>query len=139
VLGPYLNILINGQYPSSCVASMGDYYSATISLKAVPGWTFYEQPDAVIAHEYGHAWTLHAYFVLHAQDWSSYLDFRGLTGNPLLDSSYNWSVEEIIADDYRLLFGSDLAISERPRHLNPYISDPRDVPGLADFLTTWFR
>jgi hypothetical protein len=43
----------------------------------------------------------------------------------------------MIADDYRMLFGTPAAISEA-KYINPYIADPRNVPGLRDwFINTW--
>ena len=40
----------------------------------------------------------------------------------------------MIADDYRLLFGSSAAISERPTSINTTITDPRNQPGLDTYL-----
>ena len=139
LIGPHLTIKVQDTYASqttTAASSVGGVYtsfSATIWLKGVNS-TFVTQPDASIAHEYGHAWTLYHLYMTENGDWDPYLDARGLAGNPLLDTSYSWDRHEIIADDYRLLFGSQLAISERPRHLNTQIPDPRDVPGLRDFL-----
>jgi hypothetical protein len=112
-------------------------YQATLYLKGTDS-TFTSIPDAAVAHEYGHVWTLYHLYMSQNGDWSGYLNARGLAGNPLLDSSYMWARSEIIADDYRLLFGSPAAISERPLHLNTQLPDPRTVPGLRDFLRyTW--
>jgi hypothetical protein len=40
-------------------------------------------------------------------------------------------------DDYRPLFGPDKAISQRPKHMNRYIQDLREVKGLKDWMANW--
>jgi hypothetical protein len=73
----------------------------------------------------------------HAGDWSSYLTARGLSGDSRVDSSYAWSKREMIADDYRLLFGTPTAVSQST-YINPDVPDPRTVPGLKQwFSTVW--
>jgi hypothetical protein len=151
VIGPHLTIKVQDTYASQCVTSAGTSggvyksFSATIYLKGVNS-TFSTQPDAQLAHEYGHAWTLYHLYITHNGDWTSYLSTRWanvggsvtLAADARLDGSYAWSRSEIIADDYRLLFGSATAISERPSHLNADIPNPKDQPGLSDwFLTNW--
>ena len=120
-------------------------YSATIYLKGVNS-TFSTQPDSQLAHEYGHAWTMYHLYLTHQDDWQSYLSARWTTADgsktlatdARLDSSYTWDRAEIIGDDYRLLFGSALAISQRNTHMNSEIPDPRNVAGLRNFfLETW--
>lgn len=150
-VGPHLTIKVQDTYSSSCVTSAtttnGVYtgYSAVIYLKGVNS-TFSIQPEAQIAHEYGHAWTLYHLYITHNGDWSSYLNTRWtnstgtvkLATDSRLDSTYDWMRSEIIAEDYRLLFGSSLAISERPTQMNTDIPQPKDQPGLGDFLlNTW--
>jgi hypothetical protein len=151
LIGPNLTIKVQDTYASQTVtsasASGGVYTSfrATIYLKGVSS-TFVSQPDAVLAHEYGHAWSLYHLYMTQNGDWSRFLKARWtsadgsvtLATDPRLDSSYAWDRGEIIADDYRLLFGSAAAIAQRPVHMNTAIPDPRDVPGLRDFLLrTW--
>jgi len=70
----------------------------------------------------------------HAGDWSSYLNERGIANDPRLDKSFNWSRNEIIADDYRILFGTSAAASEMA-YVNPDVTDPRNLPGLKDWFT----
>ena len=62
---------------TTAATSGGSYtsFKATIYLKGVNS-TFASQPDAQIAHEYGHAWSLYHLYKDHNGDWSSYLDFR---------------------------------------------------------------
>jgi hypothetical protein len=149
-IGPFLSIQVQDTYTSQAatgaVSSGGKYvsFNATIYLKGVNS-TFVLTPDAALAHEYGHVWTLYNLYMTHNGDWSSYLNTRWassdgslLGGDSRLDSSYSWMRTEIIADDYRLLFGSSLASSEGPQHLNTVIPDPRNQPGLKNWmLSTW--
>ena len=150
-IGPHLKIKVQDTYASQTVTSAsssgGVYtsFNATIYLKGVSS-TFVSFPDATVAHEYGHAWTLYHLYMDHNGDWTSYLNARWTTADgsvtlandPRLDSTYNWSRNEICADDYRLLFGDTLAVSERPLHLNSDIPPPALVAGLRDFfLNTW--
>lgn len=144
-IGPSLSVFVQDTQNSGvttgsgcCVNGRYDSFTAYMFLDARPDKTFTIQPDATVAHEYGHVWTLYHLYMSQNGDWSSYLAARGLSADSRLDSTYAWMRTEIIADDYRLLFGSATAISQRPRHLNPYIADPRDVPGLRDFFLTWW-
>ena len=139
-VGPRITVKVQDTYASTCAASASSSggtftsFAATIYLKGVNS-SFSLQPDATLAHEYGHAWSLYHLYMSQNGDWTSYLEARGLAGNPNLDSSYAWDRNEIIAEDFRLLFGSEDAISQRPTHLNRDIPDPRDVPGLKTFLS----
>jgi len=149
-IGPFLSIQVqdtyNSQAVTGAVSSGGKYvsFNATIYLKGVNS-TFVLTPDAALAHEYGHVWTLYNLYMTHNGDWSSYLNTRWassdgslLGADSRLDSSYSWMRTEIIADDYRLLFGSSLATSESPQHLNTVIPDPRNQPGLKTWmLSSW--
>jgi hypothetical protein len=138
-VGPRLSVRVQDAYASQLTSgytksgSTYTSFTATMYLKGVNSG-FASQPDSTIAHEYGHAWSLYHLYMSQNGDWSSYLEARGLAGNAKLDTSYSWSRNEIIADDFRLLFGTDEAISQRPQHLNSEIPDPRNVPGLKTFL-----
>ena len=66
-----------------------------------------------------------------------YLEAHGLASDPGLGATYAWSPREIAADDYRLLFGSEKAISTRNKHMNNAIPDPRQVKGLVDWMAAW--
>jgi hypothetical protein len=150
-LGPALSVRVLDDYASmtqsSAVLGTGGYggYSATITLQGVNSG-FAARPNDVIAHEYGHAWSMYAYYVVHRGSWDSYLTSRWTTGDgsqtlatdSRTGSTYNWNVGEILADDYRLLFGSPQAVTERPSHLNSAIPAPSLVPGLAPAMTTWW-
>jgi len=138
-IGPTLTVEVQDSSPSSVSSQSGTSASgqptfrATMYLQGVNS-TFSMIPDAAVGHEFGHVWTLYYLAMAKNGDWSSYLSARGLAGDPRLNSSYEWMPREIIADDYRLLFGSSSAISEDNRHLNSEIPDPRNVAGLKDFL-----
>jgi hypothetical protein len=127
------------------VGDNGNYtgYNGIIWLKGT-GSTFASNPDAQMSHEYGHIWTMRQLYMSHGGDWASYLGKRwsSSTGSVLLgqdsrlNSNYMWSVNEVIADDYRLLFGNSAAQSLA--HMNYQLVDPRQQPGLRDwFLTSW--
>ena len=132
-VGPTLEIKVQTAYPSQAATSYGDSFRAIIYLQATTNSNFTAHPEASVAHEYGHVWTLYWYYTAHSASWNAYLVARGLFGDPRLDSSYSWSVREIAADDYRLLFGSSAAVSQMA-HLNQDIPDPRNVAGLRSFL-----
>ncbi|MFL5799744.1 MAG: Ig-like domain-containing protein [Actinomycetota bacterium] len=151
LIGPHLTIEVQDTYSSqtttSASSSGGVYtsFTATIYLKGVNS-TFSVRPESQIAHEYGHAWTLYHLYMTQNGDWSSYLNYRWanadgsvrLGGDPRLDTTYTWNRFEIIAEDYRLLFGSSLAVSESPLHMNTDIPQPSSVTGLRSFLlNTW--
>jgi hypothetical protein len=127
---------------------MGRYtaVASTIWLQGVNSG-FAQRPDDTLTHEYGHAWSMYWYYLSHNADWSSFESARWTTSDGAMTlasdsrtgTSYTWLPAEIIADDYRLLFGSSLAISERPTHLNNQIPDPRNVTGLQTFLLNGWR
>ncbi|HET7486611.1 MAG TPA: Ig-like domain-containing protein [Acidimicrobiales bacterium] len=151
-IAPDLTVNVQDQYASMTQVSAGQTngvftsYKATTNLQGVNS-TFATSPDYILSHEYGHVWANYMLYLVHNGDWSTYLGKRWtnsdgtvvLATDSRLDSSYSWNRFEIIADDYRLLFGSSLAISEHPYHLNTQIPDPRNVTGLKDFLATTWR
>ena len=148
-LGPSLSVYVQDTYgsqTSSSASGTGGAYTsfkAAIYLQGVNS-TFASVPEAITAHEYGHAWTMYHFYLTHQADWSPYLTTRWSSDSSLLlgqdarlDSTYNWSRDEIFADDYRLLFGSPTAAAQMS-DLNRTIVDPRNQPGLKDwFLSTW--
>jgi hypothetical protein len=144
LVGPRLTIRVQTQYSSQTATSAGGSgglytsYSAVIYLKADSN-AFVQQPQSVLAHEYGHAWTLYHFYLTQQGSWASWLAFRGLAADPRLDTSYVWNRMEIIAEDYRLLFGTPSAVAGATP-LNPYITDARAIPGYRDWLVTaWAR
>jgi hypothetical protein len=151
-VGPSLTINVQDQYSSYAVTSAtqsgGSYtgYRATIWLQGV-GSTFASGPDDILAHEYGHVWSYYLFYLVHNGSWGQYPSARWtttdgssrLSDDPRTGSSYAWTIAEIIADDYRLLLGSDSAVQQRPWHLNTTIPHPRDVRGLEAHLLGAFR
>jgi hypothetical protein len=125
---------------SSCVTSVsgtaGTYsaFSASVWLDYV---SWLETGDRNLFHEYGHAWTTYYEQIVQQEDgWTSYLAARGLTGDPRLNSNKNWDPREMIAEDYRQLFGSPTA---RAYALyNADIPPAASVPGLADWMRSTF-
>jgi hypothetical protein len=142
-LGPTLTVVVQDTLPSQCSTATVKYdgvykeFYAKITLQGIDSG-FSKNPNATMAHEYGHAWSWYHIYLTHQGDWTSYFRARGIDGDPRIDTSYAWSRGEIIADDYRMLFGSPAAVAEWPKHLNQDLPDPRDVSGLKQFLaTTW--
>jgi hypothetical protein len=143
LLGSGLTIKVQTVYASQTstgVSESGGVYSnfrATIYLRADGTSGFDYRPDQVLAHEYGHAWTLYSLYIRHKGDWTPYLQARGLLGDTRLDSTYVWDKAEMIADDYRMLFGTSTAQNQLG-YINSAVADPRTVPGLQDFfVTSW--
>jgi hypothetical protein len=117
------------------VTIMSSGGSATVRL-TFSGWL--QTGDRVLDHEYGHAWS--NYFATQVRNdptFSEYLQVRGLTGNPMLNTSHAWDPKEMIAEDFRQLFGSTTGAA--PRQENGDIPAAADVPGLRDYLSTTFR
>jgi hypothetical protein len=142
-IGPSLTVKVQTTYPSSASTSStksnGVYTSfrATLTLQVKAGAVFMTRPDYVVAHEYGHVWSLYHLYLTRQGDWSSWLSARGLTGDARVDSTYNWSKTEMIADDYRMLFGTPAAVSQTG-YINTDVAAPGAVPGLRDFfLSSW--
>ena len=124
-----------GSTSSMAAESNGVYtdYHATSNLSYV-SWL---DGDGELFHEYGHAWSLYHAYVSHGDpSLSAYLAARELLTDPRVNSSYSWNARELIAEDYRQLFGSPnaRAVSQLNRELPP----PSAVPGLRDFLATTF-
>jgi hypothetical protein len=141
LIGSTLTVKVTAQYPSAETSSVsqtnGVYtnYHATMYLQAGSLSSFTTVPDNIVAHEYGHAWTLYHLYLSQSGDWSAWLQARGLTGDSRLESSYMWAKSEMIAEDYRLLFGTQAAQDES-RQMNYQIPDARTVAGLKNFFTS---
>jgi len=116
--------LISGRYTG---------YHAISYIAYIP-WL---EGDNALFHEYGHAWSLYySYIVQQDPTMASYLQARGLTGDSRLGTTYAWNPKEIIAEDYRQLFGTPNAQSFT--QMNREIPPAADVPGLKTFLSTTF-
>ena len=93
--------------------------------------------DQGLSHEYGHAWSYYyARIVQQESGFAGYLAARGLTGDPRVGTTYQWYPAEMIAEDYRELFGSENA--KLAWQLNRDIPAPDDVPGLRDWFVNTF-
>jgi hypothetical protein len=151
-VGRTLTINVQDQTSSQTQTSATKYagvYSNVKSTMWLQGVNsgFALRPDDTIAHEYGHAWSNYWYYVAHQASWTSYLSARWTAADGSLTlatdsrtgSAYSWQIREILADDYRLIFGTPTAIAQRAGHLNNQIPDPRNVPGLAEFLLNSWR
>ena len=118
---------------TSVSGSPGSYtdYRAGVHI-AYLSWL--DQGDAVLFHEYGHAWSLY-YAHIAQQDTRlrSYLAARGIEGDPRLDTTHAWSRRELVAEDYRQLFGTPNA-RQLPQE-NTDLPRAADVPGLREFLS----
>lgn len=155
VVGPRLTIEISTARPSStgssasCCDASGNYYGfkATMSLNPSSTSTFGSTPDAIFAHEYGHAWTSYWLYTnaANAGSWTAYRNVRWVTADgsqvlaqsSKLNTSYNWTDYEMAADDYRRLFGSAAAQAQLG-YLNSSVPDPQQLTGLASwFLASW--
>lgn len=93
--------------------------------------------DQTLDHEYGHAWSgYYSHIVQQDPSLAGYLLARGLAGDSRVGTSYEWDPKEIIAEDYRQLFGS--ANGRSAAHMNSAIPPAAMVPGLRDYLSTTF-
>ncbi len=139
LIGPHLQINVQNSYPTSIATSAGTgagglytTYNAVIYLDARDGATFPTRPEFAVK-----AWCQYHLYLMHQHDYTPWLSERGLLGDPRVDSSTIWSKDEMMGDDYRLLFGS-LAAQQQAAYVNPNITDPTDVPGLHDwFINEW--
>lgn len=94
--------------------------------------------DWSLFHEYGHAWSQYHRTVANQwEDFSPYLEARGIDPNDdRLGSSHAWTPGEMIAEDFRQLFGSSNAQSYSQE--NQEIPPAPQVGGLATWLSTTF-
>jgi hypothetical protein len=109
-------------------------YSATSDVDYVYWLT---NGDLPLFHEYGHAWSRYYSLIVQQDDTlSAYLQFRGLLGDSRLYSSAAWDPKEMIAEDYRQLFGS--ANAARYPQMNTAIPPASQISGLKTWLQTTF-
>ncbi|MBE4909791.1 hypothetical protein IMZ08_17290 [Bacillus luteolus] len=104
-----------GEYPHDDYYTKGIYHALTSSITLFHG-NKYTEPHLyreTLAHEYGHHFTYH-YFPEHHFPFSKWSKLRGLDQNNVRwDAFWNYSLDsyslfpqEIIADDYLLLYGA---------------------------------
>jgi hypothetical protein len=151
-VGPTLTINVQDSYSSQTTTSAGTSggryktYIATMYLKG-DNSAFYMAPDTHLTHEYVHAWSGYWLYLGHQGVWTSYLDTRWstsdgsmvLSDDPRLDSAYAWNRSEIIAEDYRLLFGDSTVLAQAPNHMNTDLPAPSAVTGLRAFMSGSWR
>lgn len=121
---------------SSYAGTPGSYrdYRATVWVDWL-SWV--DTGDQVLFHEYGHAWAEYQERVVQQDgSFASYLDARGLTGDARLGTNVYWDPREIIAEDYRQLFGS--ATARAHAQANQDIPPAAQVAGLQEFLSTTY-
>lgn len=99
--------------------------------------SYLDHPGALLFHEYGHAWArYHDTVVQQDGTLARYIEARGLTGDSRLGTGHAWAPEELIAEDYRQLFGSASAAAQ-PQE-NRDVPPAAQVPGLEQFLRSTF-
>jgi hypothetical protein len=122
---------------TTSVAKTNGVYNDYLAASYVSYDSWLDTGDATLAHEYGHAWgRYYAYIVQQDSTLYSYLNARGLWGNPNLNTSMAWSQWELLADDYRQLLGPPDSRSYGA--LNGSLPPANQVPGLGTFLATVF-
>jgi hypothetical protein len=115
----------------------GPPYSGYTATMYVTYDTWIMSGDETLVHEYGHAWSkYHADITQQDPSFASYLQARGLTGNPNLGTNWMWEPSELIAEDYRQLFGTPNAASYP--QANTDLPPAASVPGLRSFLQSTF-
>ena len=120
--------LVTGDYMT--YSGAGSTFRSTIHASYLD---WYDLGDVTLSHEYGHAWSLYyAHVVQNDPDFTEYLRIRGLLGDARLGSSHSWDPAELIAEDYRQLFGS--ASARQVRQENAEVAAAADVAGLRDYL-----
>ena len=133
----YFDLETNSAFTGVTVSGgPGNYTNYTASV-TVPYISLLDNGDHVLFHEYGHAWSLyHGYITAQNTDFVEYLKLRGIANDPRLGSSHGWSTWELIAEDYRQLFGSPSAqqVSQENRDLPP----AKYVSGLREYLSGAF-
>lgn len=123
----------NSSTTTASVATADGRYSSYRAVSSVSYVSWIDTGHRTLTHEYGHAWSLyHAYLIQQDPDLRTYLQARGLAGDERLNTSYAWSARELIADDYRQLFGPP---GVRDGRLNVDLPAAEDVSGLREFLS----
>lgn len=124
-------------YCATSVSGSAGSYSNFAANCYVSYQSWLVSSDNALFHEYGHAWAnYHDKVVQQDGAYGGYLEARGLTGDSRLGTSHAWQPGEMIAEDFRQLFGSSTAAAH-PQE-NQDIPVAADVPGLVDYLRTTF-
>lgn len=127
-----------GTMCATAAVKSGDTYISFTATCSIAYTAWLDSVDTVLFHEYGHAWSeYYAAMVQGDPSLAGYLEVRGLTGDTRLESSHGWDRDELIAEDYRQLFGSPSAAASP--QMNREVPAAADVPGLRDYLALTFR
>lgn len=139
---PTLNIKFaygtGGGMTTSSYGKANGLYSGYSARVWIPYGSYVKRGDQTLGHEYGHGWAgYYSTMVQQDDEMKSYIKARNLEGDTRLNTSYSWTVGEMIAEDYRQLFGS--ANAAAADQVNREIPLAKDVPGLKDFLQIMYR
>ena len=127
----------NVSLTSTSVGNSNGVYSGYRATSDITYASWLGQSDDTLFHEYGHAWSwYYAYIAQQDPKFSGYLKARGLAGDTRVGSGYQWQPSEMIAEDYRQLFGTSSAASYP--QMNQQIPAAAQVAGLKDYLQTTF-
>lgn len=126
----------NAQTAAGWQGAPGSYSNYSAAIYA--GLSFWlDAGDQGLAHEYGHAWSYYFDRIVQQEPgFASYLAARGVAGDARVGTEYMWYPAEMIAEDYRELFGSDNA--KLAWQMNSDIPAPENVPGLRDWFLNTF-
>jgi hypothetical protein len=134
---PYVTLRMDKTAVSATAATAfndGTRFTTYSAVSDVAYQSWLDGAANTLSHEYGHAWSLYnAYLVQQDPDLTAYLKFRGLYGDPRLNTDHAWSAREMLAEDYRQLLGAPAGRSAPQENYD--IPTAADVPGLA----TWLR
>jgi hypothetical protein len=130
--------LASNSVTSASVADTDGVYTKYNAQSDISWSSWLDAGEETLFHEYGHAWSLYyAYLAQQDPTLAGYLEVRGLAGDTRVGSSYEWSPREMIAEDYRQLFGT--ATARSGDQMNRSIPPAAQVAGLADYLAGAFR
>jgi hypothetical protein len=123
-------------YGGSCNADLSSCWAYNGAIQLTDENVLSTTANYSFAHEYGHVWSNYYRWTYWKGSWDAYLQARGLLGDARLNSTKCWQPAELIAEDYRQLFG---AAEARTKSLCVKdIPAANQVPGLRDFLgLTW--
>jgi hypothetical protein len=136
------SIVIRFDYASTSTTTtsasvQGGKYSSYRATTYFAYANWLDSGDRTLFHEYGHAWSQYYYYMVQEDPTlTGYLQARGLYGDARVGSTYAWSPDEMIAEDYRQLFGTPNA--QTGGQLNTDIPPASQVAGLRDYLSTTF-
>jgi hypothetical protein len=94
-----------------------------------------EMVSSVVTHEVGHCFQRFHMPWTDTATWDEYLRIRGILGDPAYSerSMHMNRPSEIFAEDFRMLFGGELAVRSGTIE-NPNLPLPSDVAGLEEFM-----